>query len=152
MSPAEYSGFRSGAGGRDVAAYLRRRFTSATLAELSERFGLGHPDRSSDMVKRARKLIESNREVRKRAKRAEKSLRSKPETRVCPHAKRSSPNWIQRVNEPLGEKELDAIRTCVNRGRPFGDEQWTDEVAEKHGLWFTMRPVGRPRKKRTPAK
>ena len=62
------------------------------------------------------------------------------------------PNWIQRVNEPLGEKELDAIRTCVNRGRPFGDEQWTDEVAEKHGLWFTMRPVGRPRKKRTPAK
>ena len=61
------------------------------------------------------------------------------------------PNWIQRVNEPLGEKELDAIRTCVNRGRPFGDEQWTDEVAEKHGLWFTMRPVGRPRKKRTPA-
>lgn len=51
------------------------------------------------------------------------------------------PNWIQRVNEPLGEKELDAIRTCVNRGRPFGDEQWTDEVAEKHGLWFTMRPV-----------
>lgn len=62
------------------------------------------------------------------------------------------PNWIQRVNEPLGEKELNAIRTCVNRGRPFGDEQWTDEVAEKHGLWFTMRPVGRPRKKRTPAK
>ncbi|TWT98671.1 transposase [Stieleria varia] len=62
------------------------------------------------------------------------------------------PNWVQRVNEPLGEKELDAIRTCVNRGRPFGDEQWTDEVAEKHGLWFTMRPVGRPRKKRTPTK
>ncbi|TWU07586.1 transposase [Stieleria varia] len=62
------------------------------------------------------------------------------------------PNWVQRVNEPLGKKELDAIRTCVNRGRPFGDEQWTDEVAEKHGLWFTMRPVGRPRKKRTPTK
>jgi putative transposase len=62
------------------------------------------------------------------------------------------PNWIQRVNEPLGKKELDAIRTCVNRGRPFGDEQWTEEFVEKHGLWFTMRPVGRPRKKRTPTK
>ena len=82
VSPAEYSGFRSSAGGRDVAAYLCRRFTSATLAELSERFGLGHPDSSSDMVKRATKLIKSNREVRKRAKRIEKSLRSKPETRV----------------------------------------------------------------------
>jgi putative transposase len=71
---------------------------------------------------------------------------------LSPWPIRRLPNWIQRVNEPLGEKELDAIRTCVNRGRPFGDEQWTDEVAEKHGLWFTMRPVGRPRKKRTPAK
>ncbi len=82
VSPAEYSGFRSGAGGRDVAAYLCRRFTSATLADLSERFGLGHPDSSSDMVKRATKLIESNSEVRKRAKRIEKSLLSKPETQV----------------------------------------------------------------------
>ncbi len=60
------------------------------------------------------------------------------------------PNWNQRVNEPLSEKELSAIRTSVNRGRPYGDEQWTEEVAEKHGIWFTLRPVGRPRKKRTP--
>jgi chromosomal replication initiation ATPase DnaA len=35
VSPLEFAGFRSGAGGRDVAAYLCRRFTSATLAELS---------------------------------------------------------------------------------------------------------------------
>ncbi|TWU03711.1 hypothetical protein [Neorhodopirellula pilleata] len=82
VSPAEYSGFRSGAGGGDVAAYLCRRFTSATLAGLSERFGLGHPDSSSDMVKWATELIESNSVVRKRAKRIEKTLLSKPETRV----------------------------------------------------------------------
>lgn len=61
------------------------------------------------------------------------------------------PGWIKRVNEPHSEKELEAIRTCVNRGRPYGDEQWTDEVAEKYGLWFTVRPVGRPRKKRIAA-
>jgi len=59
-------------------------------------------------------------------------------------------NWNQRVNDPLSEKELLAIRTCVNRGRPYGDEQWTEAFAEKHGIWFTLRPVGRPRKKRTP--
>ncbi len=82
VSPAEYCGFRSGAGGRGVAAYLRRRLTSTTLAELSERFGLGHPDSSSDMVKRARKLIESNREARKRAERIKERLLTKPETRT----------------------------------------------------------------------
>ena len=31
-------------------------------------------------------------------------------------------NWNQRVNDPLSEKELLAIRTCVNRGRPYGDD------------------------------
>lgn len=59
--------------------------------------------------------------------------------------------WTKRVNEPLSQKELDAIRVCVNRGRPYGDDQWTEKVAEKHGLWSTMRPVGRPRKKQTVA-
>jgi hypothetical protein len=88
VSSAEYSGFRSCAGARDVAAYHCRHFTSATLAELSERFGLGHPDSSSDVVKRAMKLIESNREVRKRAERIKKCLLSKPETRVRSRVKR----------------------------------------------------------------
>ena len=82
VSPEEYCGFRSGAGGRDVAAYLCRRYTSATLAELSVRFGLGHPDSSSDMVKRAKKLIESNSAIKNRVKRIKKRLSLKPGTRV----------------------------------------------------------------------
>ena len=61
------------------------------------------------------------------------------------------PNWIDRVNAALTDKELEIMRTCVNRGRPFGDEVWVDEVAEKHGLWYTLRPIGRPRKKALPA-
>ena len=81
VSAAAYAGFRSAAGGRDVAAYLCRRYTAATLAELSKRFGLGHPDSSSDMAKRAKKSIESNPAIRKRVKRIEKSLGLKPETR-----------------------------------------------------------------------
>jgi hypothetical protein len=47
-----YCGYRSGAGGRDVAAMLCRRWTTATLRELSGRFGLSHPDSASDLIKR----------------------------------------------------------------------------------------------------
>ncbi len=56
------------------------------------------------------------------------------------------PNWIERVNTPISEQELAALRRCVNRGSPFGDEQWTENVADKHGIWHTLRPVGRPKK------
>ncbi len=36
---SRYRGFRSRAGGRDMAAMLCRRWTTATLRELSARFG-----------------------------------------------------------------------------------------------------------------
>jgi hypothetical protein len=50
VTPVEYKGFRSGAAGRDMAAYLCRRYTRATLRELSERFGLSHPDSAADLI------------------------------------------------------------------------------------------------------
>ena len=56
----EYVGFRSGAAGRDMAAYLCRRYTSATLRELSDRFGLNHPDSASDLIRRGAKRIEQS--------------------------------------------------------------------------------------------
>lgn len=69
----------------------------------------------------------------------------KPEI-LSPWPIRRLPGWIDRVNAALSHQELDAVRTCLNRGRPFGDETWVDKIAEKHGLGYTMRPVGRPRK------
>jgi putative transposase len=73
---------------------------------------------------------------------------SEPEPRVLsPWPIARLPNWSHRVNEPLSERELSALRTCVNRGRPFGDEQWTKKVAARYGLWHTLRPTGRPSKK-----
>lgn len=57
-----------------------------------------------------------------------------------------TPNWIERVNQPLSEKELKALHDCVHRGRPFGDEAWTEEVARRTGLGYTLRSRGRPRK------
>jgi putative transposase len=47
---------------------------------------------------------------------------------------------------PETEKELEALRRCVNRGRPFGDESWTERIAAKVGLEFSLHPLGRPRK------
>ncbi|TWT32075.1 transposase [Blastopirellula retiformator] len=57
-----------------------------------------------------------------------------------------SPKWIERVNQPLSEKELAALRQCVSRGRPFGNEKWTEKIARKSGLEYTLRSRGRPRK------
>jgi putative transposase len=61
---------------------------------------------------------------------------------------RRTAGWVARVNEPLTEKELSAIRTSVQRGRPYGDSKWTEQMADQHGLWSTLRPRGRPRKKK----
>ena len=57
-----------------------------------------------------------------------------------------TPNWIERVNQPLSVTELKAVRECTQRGRPFGDAAWTREVAIRTGLEYTLRPRGRPRK------
>jgi len=40
----------------------------------------------------------------------------------------------------------------INRGRSFGDEQWAERIAEKHGIWFSLRIVGRPRENLAPVK
>jgi hypothetical protein len=34
---------------------------------------------------------------------------------------------------PLSPKELEAIRVSVQRGRPCGDQGWTEEVAKRSG-------------------
>jgi hypothetical protein len=51
---AEFFGFRSQAAGREIAALLCKRYTGSTLAQLSEAFGLGHPDSSANLVRRAK--------------------------------------------------------------------------------------------------
>jgi putative transposase len=65
---------------------------------------------------------------------------------LSPWPMRRTPGWIERVNESLTAKELKAIRLSVERGRPYGDEIWTEDLAHRHGLWSTLRPRGRPRK------
>jgi len=73
--------------------------------------------------------------------------KSEPEPKLlAPWPIARTPNWIQRVHQPLTEGELAAVRTCVQRGRPFGDDSWVREVAQRRGLEYTLRRRGRPRK------
>lgn len=53
-------------------------------------------------------------------------------------------NWLDWVNEPQTEAELEALRCGVQRGRPYGSGTWVRRIAGKLGLESTLRPRGRP--------
>jgi len=55
------------------------------------------------------------------------------------------PQWVQRVNQPLSENELAAVRISAQRGRPLGDDKWVKSTVKKFGLESTVRPRGRQR-------
>jgi len=54
--------------------------------------------------------------------------------------------WSDIVDERYGTSNHDSklIETCIQRGRPLGDEAWTKKMAGKLGLLVTIRPKGRP--------
>ncbi len=55
-------------------------------------------------------------------------------------------DWLQIVNQPQSEAELDALRRAVRRGCPFGSAVWTAETAKQLKIDSTLHPLGRPRK------
>lgn len=57
--------------------------------------------------------------------------------------------WRHLVNEPQSSIELEAIRKCVNRQSPFGEERWTRDMATELGIEHSLQPRGRPRKLRS---
>ena len=56
--------------------------------------------------------------------------------------------WLRMVNEPQSAEEVEALRRSVQRGRPFGGAVWEKQAATRLGLQSTLRPRGRPRKKK----
>lgn len=54
-------------------------------------------------------------------------------------------NWTEYVNRPETEAELEALRTSVRRGRPFGALKWQSATARRLHLDYTLRPRGRPK-------
>jgi putative transposase len=55
-------------------------------------------------------------------------------------------NWVDYVNDPQTDAELRALRQSVQRGRPFGDEPWSEQTAHRFGLESTVRAQGRPKR------
>ena len=55
-------------------------------------------------------------------------------------------NWLEWVNKPLAKYELEAMATCISRGRPYGEESWSKRIAIRLGIESSLRPRGRPRK------
>jgi len=54
--------------------------------------------------------------------------------------------WPEWVHEAQTEAELQAIRRCVRRGAPYGDEPWSERAVRALDLEATIRPRGRPKK------
>jgi putative transposase len=56
-------------------------------------------------------------------------------------------NWVSCVNRPEDPEEIESVRACVLRGRPFGTKPWLLRVVQRLGLQAVLRPRGRPRKR-----
>jgi putative transposase len=54
-------------------------------------------------------------------------------------------NWAALVNRPIAAKELERFQTSMARNRPYGDETWQDQQANRLGLQHTLRRAGRPK-------
>ncbi len=54
--------------------------------------------------------------------------------------------WVKLVNTAQKEADLAALRRSVQRGCPFGEALWSNQIVRRLGLEMTIRPHGRPRK------
>jgi putative transposase len=55
--------------------------------------------------------------------------------------------WLEYVNVPQTEAEVEALRECIRRRRPYGDAAWMQGAARQLGLEASLRPRGRPPKR-----
>lgn len=55
-------------------------------------------------------------------------------------------NYLASVNQDLNEETLSELRGSVNKGKPYGKDEWVETMVEKFDLAHTVRGVGRPRK------
>ncbi|MDP3772435.1 MAG: transposase [bacterium] len=58
-----------------------------------------------------------------------------------------STTYKEWINTPESLKELEEIRTSVNKGAPYGGESWVEKTVKQFKLDATMRNPGRPRGK-----
>ena len=54
-------------------------------------------------------------------------------------------DYLTYLTTPESDDELEALRRSVNKGQPFGDDDWMLDMVEKHDLYSTTRSGGRPK-------
>jgi putative transposase len=54
-------------------------------------------------------------------------------------------DWTQLVNRPQSEAEVQALRHCVLKSRPYGGDRWVKTTAKRLNLESSLRPRGRPK-------
>jgi putative transposase len=52
-------------------------------------------------------------------------------------------DYLSFINTPMNEDEINSIRYSVNRGKPYGSEDWSDKMIDKYKLLSTVRNRGR---------
>ena len=57
---------------------------------------------------------------------------------------------MKRVNAPLSAKELGRLRVSLERGLPYGPDDWISRTASELKLEHTVRPEGRPPRRNDP--
>ena len=58
-------------------------------------------------------------------------------------------NWVKYVNTVATKRERERLEASANRGCPYGDAGWVSRMAGQLELEHTMRPEGRPPKRKT---
>lgn len=56
------------------------------------------------------------------------------------------PKWIDFVAAAITDQERQAIQRSIQRGVPFGDDNWVSKTVQRFGLQSTLRSRGRPRR------
>lgn len=56
-------------------------------------------------------------------------------------------DYLDWVNESENKGQLQTIRTSVNKGTPYGSDDWTLDMIEQYDLKATVRGPGRPKGK-----
>ncbi|MBI2120518.1 MAG: transposase [Parcubacteria group bacterium] len=54
--------------------------------------------------------------------------------------------YSQWINIDENEDEVAELRNSVNKGTPYGEEKWVNQMTEKYKLFSTFRKPGRPKK------
>ncbi len=75
------------------------------------------------------------------------SLRSEadPDSSICEGPIPRPRPWLRFVNRVQAQEALRKLRLAVQRGSPFGDDEWIQNAAIKLGLESTLKPRGRPK-------